>query len=109
LAEKYLKKRGLKIIERNFRNRLGEIDLIMKDQKTLVFVEVKTRKNNQRGLGREGVNEHKQYKISLMALSYLKAMGLGDCPGRFDVVEVDLRPGRPRITWIADAFEFCGD
>ena len=88
IARDFLKKKGYKILEQNYINKLGEIDIIAKFKKTIVFVEVKYRKNEYFGLPREAVNEFKQHKIRNIATSYLKSKKLLDSECRFDVVEI---------------------
>ena len=83
---KTLISRGYKILERNFRSRLGEIDIIAKDGDCIVFIEVKTRKNNVFGNASEYVTYSKQKKIIKTAKYYLK--GMLDVEIRFDVAEV---------------------
>lgn len=70
-ACEYLKKNGLQIVERNFRVRQGEIDIVAQDKGTLVFVEVKYRKDASKGLPEEAVNLRKQRQISKVALFYI--------------------------------------
>ncbi|RBP41147.1 YraN family protein [Garciella nitratireducens] len=87
-AAKFLKKKGYHIIQSNFRCRFGEIDLIARHKDTLVFIEVKTRKNNLYGTPGQAVNKTKQKKIVKTALYYLKRNDLYDENVRFDIVEV---------------------
>ncbi|MGD9279831.1 MAG: YraN family protein, partial [Desulfobacterales bacterium] len=70
LAARRLKKAGYKIIETNYRTRLGEIDIIAKDKDTIVFVEVKSRRSVYFGNPKQAVTLQKQKKISLVALYY---------------------------------------
>ena len=108
LVEKYLSERGCRIVEREWRCRFGEIDLIAWDKSVLCFVEVKTRTNTQMGLPREYVTAGKQARIRKTALFYLCNNGL-DCPARFDVAEVyAAAPGDEksvRIVYVEDAFQ----
>ena len=99
-AKEYLKSNGYRIIKTNFKNAIGEIDIIAYDGDTLVFVEVKYRKTSQFGLPREAVSYAKQNKIRLVATSYIKKYKLFDKSCRFDVVEVLDK----EITIIRDAF-----
>lgn len=88
-AAVYLTERGYKILERNYRCRMGEIDLIAFHQGYLVFVEVKYRRGNRAGRPEEAVDFRKQKKISQTAAWYLKEKGLSlDTPCRFDVVAI---------------------
>lgn len=88
MACEFLKKKGYKLIAKNYKNKIGEIDLIMKDGDYLVFVEVKTRATNQFGLPREAVDYNKLNKIKKVATAYMLAQGCYPCACRFDVVEV---------------------
>lgn len=87
-ATEFLKKNGYRIVRRNFKNKLGEIDVIAYDKEVLAFIEVKTRLSDTFGLPREAVNIQKQRKIRLVATSFIKTYKLFDKACRFDVVEV---------------------
>ncbi|MBI5418378.1 YraN family protein [Candidatus Poribacteria bacterium] len=87
-AEKFLKKSGYKILERNYRTRYGEIDIIAKDKDVLVFVEVKNRKDNKYGEPEEAVTFHKQKQISKVAVHYLTCNKFFQTACRFDVVSI---------------------
>lgn len=101
MACQYLIKKGYKIIEQNYRNQIGEIDIIAKDGVTLVFVEVKYKGSLYYGYPREMVTAQKQHKIRLTSMGYLKANRLYDKVNvRFDVVEVVGE----RVTHLIDAF-----
>lgn len=102
-ACEYLKEKGLRIVERNFCVRQGEIDIVARDENTLVFVEVKYRKNRSAGLPQEAVTYAKQKQISKVALFYLSFHKLPlSTPCRFDVVAVC----KDEICWIPNAFYF---
>lgn len=89
VAAAYLRKEGYQILEKNFRDRQGEIDLIARDGIFLVFVEVKYRKDRERGYPQEAVTPKKQRTIRKTALYYLYTHGLGEeTPCRFDVVAI---------------------
>lgn len=88
LAQKYLKKQKYQIIEKNYRNKIGEIDIIAKDKDSIVFVEVKTREANSFGRPMVAVTPSKQNKIRGVASYYLMTKGWSEQPCRFDVVEV---------------------
>ncbi len=90
VAVSYLKKNGYKIVERNFRCVLGEIDIVAYDGKTLVFVEVRTRKSRQFGSPISSVSYRKQKKLISLANFYIKKHRLFDKPARFDVVGITL-------------------
>lgn len=100
-AADYLKSRGLEILERSWRSRLGELDLVAQDRGTLVFVEVKTRKNADFGPPESAVTLQKQKKIAKSALSYIKEKALRPRSVRFDVVALEEN----EIRWIPNAFE----
>lgn len=108
LAVRALKKNGYHILERNFRCRSGEIDIIAQDGKTLVFIEVKTRNSTEFGHPVEAVTSKKQYRISKTALHYLSRHDLFDRDARFDVISV-LTSGdnKPVIDIIRNAFELA--
>ncbi|MBQ4527664.1 MAG: YraN family protein [Clostridia bacterium] len=86
-ASKYLEQNGYKIIRRNYKTRFSEIDIVAKDGEVLCFVEVKTRKNKEFGLGLEAVDSNKRDKMILGARSYMASYS-PSCDIRFDVVEV---------------------
>jgi len=88
ISVEFLKKKGYKIIERNYRCSLGEIDIVAKDKNVLCFVEVKTRKTERYGLPEEAINWHKQRKLTKVALTYLKEKKIYKQDLRFDVVSV---------------------
>jgi putative endonuclease len=104
LAATFLKEKGYKIVEKNFRVPFGEIDLIAWDRKTLVFIEVKTRKSIRYAMPFEAVNSHKMKKLSDTALFYLKKF-TNIPPARFDVLTIYYESGKPCIELIRDAFE----
>ena len=88
LAMHYLEKQGMKILERNFRCRTGEIDLIARDGTCLVFVEVKYRTTDRYGSPLEAVSARKQQTIRKVAEVYLLTRRQTDCEVRFDVVGI---------------------
>jgi putative endonuclease len=107
IAVGQLKKAGYKIIETNYRTKLGEIDIIAKDKDTIVFVEVKARRSVHFGSPKWAVTPKKQKKISIVALAYLKSTHQGTAKARFDVVTVLLNRDKPRIEIIKNAFELA--
>jgi putative endonuclease len=107
IAARYLKKKGYRIIERNYRTKLGEIDIIAKDKDTLVFVEVKSRRTRQFGNPKAAVTPHKQRKISMVALHYLKDKRRGNVSARFDVAAVTISRDKPQIEIIKNAFDLA--
>ena len=107
LAVRRLKKAGYKIIETNYRNRLGEIDIIAKDKDTLVFIEVKSRTSVRFGSPKWAVTPKKQKKISMVALYYLKATNQVSARARFDVVGVMSNQDAPQVEIIKNAFDLA--
>ncbi len=103
LASKHLEKAGYQIIERNYRTRSGEIDLIAMDGEILVFIEVKTRSSNRFGDPLEAVTPAKCRQIARVALEYLSRGGYRGCPARFDVVAVLTGPP-DRVEVVRNAF-----
>ncbi|MBE8718419.1 YraN family protein [Cellvibrio polysaccharolyticus] len=102
-AEQFLQQQGLVLQQKNFRCKAGEIDLIMRDQHYLVFVEVRLRSNRQFSSAAESVTWQKQQKIVRTAQIYLLKHNLLDkARCRFDVVTFDRLSGHPQ--WIKDAF-----
>ena len=99
-AAKYLKKQGVKVIARNYKNAFGEIDIIAKDGEYTVFIEVKTRTGEMFGTPAEAVDFRKRQKYALIAKAYLAAKGLFDTAVRFDVIEIE----NEKINHIIDAF-----
>ncbi|HQP10182.1 MAG TPA: YraN family protein [Candidatus Omnitrophota bacterium] len=105
-AVTFLERQGYRILERNFRNPLGEIDIIAKEGDTICFIEVKTRSSQAFGSPFESVTPAKQRKIIHVALSYLKSKGREESKARFDVIAVCLEQEGPgRIEMIKNAFE----
>ena len=104
-AESFLRSHGLKLLHRNFSSRFGEIDLIMEEEKTIVFVEVKYRKSNEHGSGADAVTFHKQNRISRTAGWYLaKNPHRAEQFCRFDVISIDPQSRKQGIKWIKNAF-----
>lgn len=93
IAARYLAARGYRIRERNFRCRLGEIDLVAEDGGVLVFVEVKARRSGRFGLPQEAVTPLKQARLRRLAQYYLLTHGGLERPCRFDVLAVTFGPG----------------
>ena len=103
IASNYLKAKGYKIIAMNYKNKLGEIDIIAKDNEYLVFIEVKTRYSRKFGDPLEAVDERKQYKIRNIATMYLKTIHQLDTPCRFDIIAI-LGDSDDDIRHIENAF-----
>jgi putative endonuclease len=104
LACDELVRRGYVILERRYRTRFGEIDIIATAGETIVFVEVKTRAGDAYGGSVAAVTPWKQQRIARMALDFLARRRLLDQCCRFDVVTVDFEDGRPRIEVYPHAF-----
>jgi len=104
-AERFLRKRGYKIIERNYRTRFGELDIIARDGATLVFIEVKTRSGHVFGSPSEAVGQGKQSRLTLAASLYMEKRRLRDLPVRFDVVGVLGEGPGAEIELLRDAFD----
>lgn len=105
VAARYLRNQGYKIIARNFRCAIGEIDIIARDGESLVFVEVKTRSYDE-PTPEEQVNNAKQHQITKAAKFYMGRYGVPQPPARFDVVAIVWPTGRePQIRHTPNAFE----
>lgn len=104
-AENYLCQQGLTKVATNFRTKVGEIDLIMKDQETTVFIEVKFRKNAHFGGAISAVSISKQQKITKTAAFFLQQQGLNayNTACRFDIVAIEGE-SNPEIIWLKNAF-----
>lgn len=109
-AAKFLKSRGLRVLARNVELAAGEIDLVARDGKTLVFVEVKTRTEADYGGPLGAVDARKRRKLATLARLYLAANRLDSAPCRFDVVGVvqKLLSPEPEIEYIPNAFDASG-
>jgi putative endonuclease len=107
LAADHLQHMGYKILERNYRTRHAEIDLIAKHRGALVFVEVKSRRSLRFGDPKWTITPAKRRKISMAALTYLKLHNAMNCRARFDVVTLQQRDGNLHIEVIDNAFELA--
>lgn len=109
-AARYLKRLGYKIVGRGVQLRIGEIDIIAVDGRTVVFVEVKTRDSDVAGEPHEAVDLAKQERLTRLALVFLKRHHLLEYSSRFDVVSILWPKGerRPKIRHIKNAFEATG-
>ncbi len=103
-AVAFLKKKGYRILEKNYRTVFGEIDIIAKDGDVIVFIEVKTRADDAFGYPFEAVTWRKREKIRKVSLSFLKKLKK-EPPARFDVLSIRLEDGEKKIEHIKDAFE----
>ena len=107
LAAEFLKRTGYRILETNYRSKLGEIDIIAREKGTIVFVEVKARNTSRFGSPKFAVTPAKQRKISMVALQYLKSTRQMDNRARFDVVAVISNRDEPQIAIVKNAFELA--
>jgi putative endonuclease len=105
LALQHLLKQGLKLVERNYHCRGGEIDLIMLDKASLVFVEVRYRKSASFGSALESVNHAKQKRIIHTAQHYLQRQQSKNSCYRFDVIAISPKEHSAEINWLKDAFQ----
>ena len=108
LAIGFLKKLHYKILEKNFRCKLGEIDIIALQGKTLVFIEVKTRSSLEYGSPQTSVTPKKRNQLTKVAFFYLQKNRLFGRDARFDVVSVELDSDKEKIELIRNAFEISG-
>jgi len=107
LAAKFLKRRGYRIIQRNYRCKLGEIDIIAERDRTTVFVEVRSKQTEGFGPPQYSITAAKRRQISKVALSYIREKNLVGQSCRFDVIAVTFssESRRPGIEHIENAFE----
>lgn len=105
VAESFLKKKGYRLVERNYRCPVGEMDLVFLDRRVIVFVEVKTRTDDRFGAPLEAVGSRKQKKMIKAALFFLSQRRLHHRDARFDVVGVSLKGGEPTVEHVENAFE----
>lgn len=104
VALSHLERQGLRLVERNYRTKRGEIDLIMRQDETLVFVEVRYRAPNRYGTGLDSIDRHKRRKIVWAAQHYLQRTRLDrQMACRFDVIAVDGQSPE-NLTWLPRAF-----
>jgi putative endonuclease len=103
----YLKKKGYKVLEQNYTCPLGEIDIIARHKRTIVFIEVKTRRSLSYGSPLYAITRRKQRKISMAALYYLKSNRQMDQGARFDVVTVQSTDTGQEIDLIQNAFDLA--
>lgn len=108
LAAAALEARGYAIVDRRYRTRHGEIDIVAEDHGTIVFVEVKARETAEFGSAAEALTRRKQLQVVSMAVDYLARRRLTEHPCRFDVVAIDDAGGEePVITIYPAAFDAC--
>ncbi len=107
-AAVFLTANGYKILKRNYKTKLGEIDIIARDRETICFVEVKSRTSERFGLPQEAISKSKQRQIAKVALMFLKENNLLDSFTRFDAVSVLFGPDKPKLELIKNAFDLTG-
>lgn len=106
LALACLKRQGYKIIEKNYKTKQGEVDIIANDKDCISFIEVRSRNTERFGAPEYSINREKQNQIAKIALSYIKRYGLEDRDCRFDIVCIeDVNSAFPKIKLIKNAFE----
>jgi putative endonuclease len=108
LACDYLRARGYQILERNFRCRSGEVDIVAREGSATVFVEVKDRRGGSHGEGFEAVTFGKRLRLIRAARLYAASKGVSEQPIRFYVVSIDRADGRSRVRHDQDAFDVDG-
>lgn len=101
LACVYLQSQNVVILDRNYRCRRGEIDVVAREAETLIFLEVRFRKSNRYGGAAASITKRKQLRTILAAQRYLQQKGLTNMPCRFDVVAID---GNNSVNWIKHAY-----
>lgn len=106
VATDWLRSKGCRILARNYRGpRKGEVDIVARDGRLLLFVEVKTRRADTKIRPLDAVDKHKQSLIERGANAWLKQLGTRNLPWRFDVIEIYVEDGvKPRINHVKDAF-----
>jgi len=110
LAEDFLRKKGYKIIQRNYRCKLGEIDIIAEHSKVIAFIEVRTKQTEGFGPPQYSITPFKKNQITKAALSYIKEKRLISQTCRFDVIAITFSSAlhKPEIEHIENAFELSG-
>ena len=107
LAVKFLKRKGYRIVQRNYRCKLGEIDIVAQQSGTIVFVEVKARQTQEFGPPQYAITAAKKKQISRVALWYIKDKKVTEQTCRFDVIGITFSPEsrKPRVEHIENAFQ----
>ena len=108
LACRELERRGYEVLDRRYRRRGGELDIVARDGATIVFVEVKAREGHEFGDASEAVTAWKQRTMTRLAVDYVTRHHLTGCPCRFDVVSIHFEDGMPVIEVFRNAFEAAG-
>ena len=101
-AEKYLEDNGIHIIQKNYRTRYGEVDLIGKEDKNFVFIEVKTRQSQRFGFPEEAVTNNKLDRIETVVWDYFEEFNINDVDWRIDIVSIirDAKTDQFQLKWI---------
>ncbi len=109
-AVRYLKRKGFRILAKQYRDHMGEIDIVAMDGKQIVFVEVKTRQSTDNGQPYEAVDIHKQRKLTKLGLAWLKKHNRLEQSARFDVISIvwPQDSANPEIEHFINAFEATG-
>lgn len=102
IAAAYLQQQGHSLLERNFRTRYGEVDIVTCHDGTVVFVEVRTRRTGTYGTPEESVTARKGQRLMLAAQQYLQDNGLEQAHWRIDLVSVRMEGGAPKVTHLMD-------
>jgi putative endonuclease len=105
LACAELEKRGYEVLERRYRRRGGELDIVARDGRTVVFIEVKTRESRDFGDASEAVTARKRWRMTQLALDYLARHNLTECACRFDVVAIHMENELPVVEIHQNAFD----
>ncbi len=106
VAANFLKKQGYQIIERNYQARMGEVDIVAREGKSIVFIEVKTRRSTDFGLPEEALSYDKRRRLTKLALGYLAYHKIKNKNCRFDVVSILVNEDRVKdVRLIKNAFE----
>lgn len=106
LACKFLRKKKYRILHRNYKTKMGQIDIIGFDKDSVCFIEVKTRSSDKFGPPELSITASKERKLSQLALSFIKRYKLTDYPARFDVLSIIIDfKGQKSFKLIKDAFE----
>ncbi|UWG96132.1 YraN family protein [Dehalobacter sp. DCM] len=104
LATKHLEQKGLTVVKRNYRCPKGEMDIIAREGKILIFVEVRLRTSTVRGYAEESIGLWKKQRLRSIATYFLLEQGYETWPEiRFDIVAINVIEGKPTINWLQGA------
>jgi putative endonuclease len=105
-ARRMLESSGIEFVEKNYRSKFGEIDLIMREHETLIFVEVRYRKSSRFGSGAESITFNKRQRIMNTARQFLRERHLSNTKCRFDVISASGPANEHmKLDWIESAFD----